>query len=221
LKAYFTEGSPSPQYFNNKVTVWRTFMNRCRDWEVLPYGEPHAAQKIKKRKVPDPIPEIYTVEQGQNILDLLRAKAPKEVPFFAIGSFSGVRPDAELPKLCWEHILFEKDQIWLPVEVAGKTSLERYVPLHPNLKKILVPYRQESGKVCTTRSQRNTSKLIREHGFEWLFDGMRHSYITYRIPILGSIEQVANEAGNSAAVVRKRYRRAMLKEEGVEWFNIV
>ena len=50
---------------------------------------------------------------------------------------------------------------------------------------------------------------------------LRHSFISYRIAIVKSADQVALEAGNSAAIIFKHYRELTTEDVAREWFSIL
>ena len=50
---------------------------------------------------------------------------------------------------------------------------------------------------------------------------LRHSFISYRIAIVKSADQVALEAGNSAAIIFKHYRELTTEDVATEWFSIL
>ena len=50
---------------------------------------------------------------------------------------------------------------------------------------------------------------------------LRDSFISYRIAIVKSADQVALEAGNSPAIICKNYRELASDDEAAAWFNIL
>lgn len=50
---------------------------------------------------------------------------------------------------------------------------------------------------------------------------LRHSFISYRIAIVQSADQVALEAGNSATVIFKHYRELTTPKVAEKWFGIL
>ena len=50
---------------------------------------------------------------------------------------------------------------------------------------------------------------------------LRHSFISCRIAIVRSADQVALEAGNSAAIIFKHYREPTTGDVAGEWFPIL
>jgi len=56
------------------------------------------------------------------------------------------------------------------------------------------------------------SQLSRALGIEWPPNVLRHSFISYRIAIVQSADQVTLEAGNSASIIFKHYRELTTPE---------
>ena len=67
---------------------------------------------------------------------------------------------------------------------------------------------------------RDVSALAAKLGIEWPRNVLRHSFISYRLPIVKSADAVALEAGNSPAIIFKHYRELATEEEANEWFSI-
>ena len=57
-------------------------------------------------------------------------------------------------------------------------------------------------------------------GFNVIHDGLRHSYISYRVPILKDLPAVALEAGNSVEVIQEHYNKVSTEKEAKRYFSI-
>ena len=68
---------------------------------------------------------------------------------------------------------------------------------------------------------KEATALARALGIEWPRNVLRHSFITYRIAIVKSADQVALEAGNSPDIIFKHYRELATEEEADNWFGIL
>jgi integrase len=66
------------------------------------------------------------------------------------------------------------------------------------------------------------SKTLKEmaEGFTVIHDGLRHSYISYRVPILKDLPAVALEAGNSVEVILEHYNKVSTEKEAKRYFSI-
>jgi integrase len=128
--------------------------------------------------------EIFTPDE---IAKLLALAKPHQLPFLAIGAFSGIR-HAEITRLKWGDI--GTDFITVSAGNA-KTSSRRLVPVSQNLNAWLANYRKQSGLVS---SYSNMSEemlwLAKKAGVTWGHNGLRHSFISCRV---AEIQNVAHE----------------------------
>ena len=58
-------------------------------------------------------------------------------------------------------------------------------------------------------------------GVKWKKNGLRHSFITYRVATEKDFVKVAYEAGNSPAMIRSNYDAVATEQEGKLWFSVV
>ena len=54
----------------------------------------------------------------------------------------------------------------------------------------------------------------------WQENGLRHSFISYRLAVLHGTARVAVEAGNSPEVIFAHYRELVTPETAEEWFKV-
>lgn len=228
IEAFIDRGdpAPSPRFRNNRLATWKTFWNRCRDWGYWPSGEPTPAEGIEKKREADRAPEILSPDQAWRGLTLLRERAPDLVWYWTLGCWAGLRP-MELSRLCWEDLDWERGHILVRPEVAGKTLRERFVPMESpvlSLREVSRPKRVSgaSGRVCGYKDVPRIAAIFREAGIfgpeGWPQDVMRHSYISYRIGRGDSLARIAEGAGNSEGVIRRRYRRPVMGSESGAWW---
>jgi integrase len=149
---------------------------------------------------------------------LLDAAAPKLIPFLALGAFAGLR-SAEIARLQWSAINFERGIIEIRAGQA-KTASRRIVPLSDNLRAWLAPLARTGPVIHTPELYRDVSELATKLEIDWPRNVLRHSFISYRLPIVKSADAVALEAGNSPAIIFKHYRELATEEQAKEWFAI-
>lgn len=161
-----------------------------------------------------------TVFTPQEMTRLLASADGDQMVALAICAFAGIRSE-ELKRLQWENLNFKEGHIVVPDSVA-KCQTRRIVPMTDNLKAWLTPLRKESGPVCPFS---NLSIVFTRTGsraeVKWKKNGLRHSYISYRVAQTKNVNQVALEAGNSATMIFRHYLKFVGEEEAREWFAIM
>jgi integrase len=195
----------------------RIVLVACGNWAegrgyLVKGGSPFPAMvRYKETKAPV---SLFTPE---NIASLL-AKADVTLrPFLAIGAFAGLRT-AELQRLDWNEIDLERGYITVDANKA-KTRQRRLVPISDNLKLWLTPHKKSAGPVCLhQRPQQSAARLC--EGFAWQENGLRHSFISYRLAVLHDTARVALEAGNSPEVIFGHYRELVTPEAAKVWFQV-
>jgi integrase len=195
----------------------RRILGTCGNWAekrgYLVKGANPFLAMVPYKEIKTPV-SIFTPE---NIASLLTKADATLRPFLALGAFAGLRT-AELQRLDWSEIDLERGFITVAASKA-KTRQRRLVPISDNLKLWLTPHRQTSGPVCFhQRAQRPAADLC--EGFTWAKNGLRHSFISYRLAVLHDTARVALEAGNSPEVIFGHYRELVTPEAAAAWFNV-
>ena len=90
-----------------------------------------------------------------------------------------------------------------------------------NLRAWIEPLPRTGKVIRTVLLHREVTALARALKLEWPRNVLRHSFISYRIATVKSADQVALEAGNSAAIIFKHYRELATEAEANEWFGIL
>lgn len=170
---------------------------------------------------------IYTPEKLKALLFKID---PRFVPFVAIGAFAGLRT-AEIVRLEWPEVRFGQDVIEIKA-AKSKTASRRLAPILPVLAEWLAPMRKETGRVLVgvpdefalAKQFRKAIGAIKNDEGEPLHkivhNGLRHSFITYRMAILKNAAEVALEAGNSPRMIFEHYRELATESEANEWFGV-
>ena len=55
----------------------------------------------------------------------------------------------------------------------------------------------------------------------WRQNGLRHSYISYRVAQTGDVARTALEAGNTPKMIFRHYREVVDEESAIAWFSIM
>ena len=145
------------------------------------------------------------------------------IPYLAIAAFCGLRA-AEIERLDWSEVHLTGPERFIEVKSGkAKTASRRTVPIADNCAAWLARFAQPSGPIVTlARADKELYiRLALKAGVPWKHNGLRHSFISYRVAIVKDVGQVSLEAGNSPQMIFKHYRQLVRESEANEWFAIV
>lgn len=164
--------------------------------------------------------EAISILTPAELTRFLKACESKLIPYVAMAAFAGVRPD-EIRRMSWGDIHFDQGIVEVRKQkVRGRGN--RLVPMQPNLRAwlALTPEEDRRGAIAWSRTQ--FRRAVNGAGFEkWPQDALRHSYGTYRLPIIESAEKLALEMGNSPQVIFRHYRRVVKPADVKAYWEIV
>lgn len=212
---------------NNYRTALITLFSFARQKGYLPRGQESEAEFSARYGDKGGEIGIYTPAQLEMLLTRLE---PRFVPFVAIGAFAGLR-SAEIVRLEWPEIRFDQDVVEIKAAKA-KTASRRLVPIAPALRAWLEPFRQKEGRVLhalpdefalAKNFRRAVAQIQDQKGkplLKIVHNGLRHSFITYRMAVLKNAAEVALEAGNSPRMIFEHYRELATTREAEDWFAI-
>lgn len=144
------------------------------------------------------------------------------IPYLAIAAFAGLRA-AEIKRLDWSEVHLTGPEKFIEVKASkAKTASRRIVPILDNLAEWLAPFAQSEGPLVPYE---RTDKQLFEYlgpaaGVPWKRNGLRHSFISYRVAIINDVGQVALEAGNSPQMVFRNYRQLTTQTQAKDWFAL-
>jgi integrase len=173
--------------------------------------------------------QIFTPAE---IAKLIEQADNRLLPYVVIGAFAGLR-GAEIQRLDWSEIDLVDGFIELKAEKA-KTDTRRLIPIKPNLSAWLNDCRKKSGPVCAIGNVVNAlmalvakiNKAMPEgtpdkDRMHWKKNALRHGYISYRVAECADVARVADESGNSPAIIRSNYLRRVKPDQAKEYFGIM
>jgi integrase len=206
----------SPVTRNSVHRCVKVFFTFAKARGYIPASEATAAEMLSLAKEVDTTTEIF---QPAQMRQLLEAAPPDVLALLVIGGFAGLRV-AEIGRLEWSAVDLERRIIMLRADQA-KTASRRIVPISDNMAAWLLPL-SRTGKVITNRKiPIVTTALSKKLGIPWPHNGLRHSYISYRLAVAKDAAKVALEAGNSPDIIFKHYRELVTEQEANQWFSIM
>jgi integrase len=216
MEAWISKIGGTKRTWNNLRCSLVTLFRFARTRGYLPKGATTEADEIERRKVPSSAANIYSPEELERVLYAADARV---LPALAIGAFTGLR-SASVARLRWENVKWAQRVIEVPGEIA-KNGKRYLLPLLPSLAAWLAPYRARKGKVITgVRLDPSIRATFAAAGVKRLHNGLRDSFISYRVASTMNLPQVAYEAGNSVEMIRSKYLEARTKREAKAWFAV-
>lgn len=176
-------------------------------------------------------PEIFTPNQ---VADLLAHSANDVLAFHAIGFFAGLRVK-EIERLDWREVDLQRGFIHVAAK-KSKTRSRRLVPIQPNLAAWLTPVHKTRGPILEPNFKRRHLATRNKAGFKpetpeqrsknikltpWPDNGMRHSFVSYRLADTNDAAKTAFESGHSQTILFRNYRELVRPEEAKAYFSIV
>jgi integrase len=192
---------------------------------IIEADQNHAtALDVPKAKV-DEI-SIYTPDQIESLLRAAAAHDKGLIPFLAIASFCGLRPEREAFHLDWSCVHLDEGKPEIVVSAAlSKTRRRRFVDISPNcvewLKAAGVPM---VGRVCPyseshlgKRRKQNRSQA----GVPMIPDALRHTYCSAWLAMHGDVNRLLIQSGHtSTSILFRHYYRAMPKDQAEAFWSI-
>lgn len=149
---------------------------------------------------------------------LLLAVPDALLPFVAVGAFTGARP-SEVQRAAWEDLHWDSGEFFVGLGKV-RTAGHRVAPFLPVCQYWLMRVRSTGALVTLKDPYRQVARVAKRAGIAWVQDGLRHSFVSYRLAITKNIHQVSEETGTDADTLRKRYRRPVKQADAEAWFNI-
>ena len=208
-----------PRGFNNHARVLQTFFRFCqaRGWLSKHVD---LLSRIERRSASGSEIEIFTPGE---LSKLLAAASTRVATCIAIQAFAGVRT-AELFRLTWKDIERRPGHIEI-VAAKAKTAARRLIPISKNLAawlRVAPPNGAERvWPVTLSKYHAEQALAASKADLSWKANGLRHSFISYRLAQTKDIAATALEAGNSPQMIFAHYRELCTEAEATDWFSIL
>jgi len=217
VAAFFEHLRLSPRSHNNFALAARTFFRFAQRHGWLS-KEVDLLERVERRSEKRAPVEIFTPSE---LATILGNASPPVAPCLALGAFGGLR-SAEILRLEWSDI--ERHPGFIEVAAhKAKTATRRIVPVADNLAKWLAIAPRTQERVwphSTGHFIREVTHATRKSGLRWKSNGLRHSFISYRLAEIQDANRVALEAGNSPQMIFRHYRELCTPEQARTWFSI-
>ncbi len=187
--------------------------------------------------------EIYSPEEMEILLKTAVENDVSLIPLLVLGGFQGMRPSeihGEHPReatsknsnvkrnedkriqLKWSALNWEHGKLDITDQKVRGIS-PRNFEIHAATREWLYPFRSRTGRIWHFSSayEKKMERLHSKAKIRRKYDGLRHSYASYRLPILdNNLNKLANEMGNSPAQILSNYKQVVDKKIAEAWFAI-
>lgn len=194
------------------------------------WAEEKVAKKTGKANAGFTAPEIFTPEEAAA---LLSHSTDDVLAFHAIGLFAGLRV-SEIQRLDWRDIDFEGGWITVVPRRGTKTKSRRLVPILDSLRAWIEPVAHRTGAVIKSDFRKRQEKARNRAGFspeiegdetgrklrQWPKNGLRHSFVSYRLAHTKNDAATALECGHSKDVLHQHYKELVRPKEAARYFAI-
>lgn len=209
------------------------FWSWCVLMTLYPKDVVTPAQRIPNVKLEKGKRRVLTPDE---FLAVAAAIRPEFRGSIVLQAFCGMRPEEVAPPSRQgmskksKRGIFREEFDWLynviriPEEVS-KTGFPRIVPILPGVEAWLEWAGIRSGQIGSICDNLVTTGETLRLGVDvfktgWPQDALRHSFGSYRNAVIRSLDQVADEMGNSVATLQRYYHNPKAKEEGEAWFGM-
>ena len=210
----------------NRLTKIKQFFNYCmekpREWvKENPCDGITITAESKEVEILANSQVLALLEAAMKEKESVRAMM---IPYLALGLFAGLRPE-EAQKMRWECIeqLDEEKriaQVKVPAEIS-KIGETRYAELSETGWSLIKPYLKQIGPIGWSR--RAFRRIRDKSGFTssaWPADCIRHTYASNWLAVHMKRSHLAEIMGNSPAIIRKHYKRAIPIKDAESYFEI-
>jgi len=174
------------------------------------------------RPTPDDTkPEIFTVEQAENLL--LNANDFGLLPYIALGLYAGLRT-TELMKMKWEWINFAEKIVSVPREIAKKRK-NRFIKMEDaliNWLKLSMPLNLNGNIVSASNFRLNMNSLRAAAKIDkWPHNGLRHSFASYHLAEFENESTTARLMGHrDSEILHEHYKQLVLKSVAAKFWAL-
>jgi integrase-like protein/integrase family protein with SAM-like domain len=220
IDAWLRTLKQSPRSRNNHRNAVVLLFNFAKSAGYLNRDRTTAAEHTALARKKVEAIEVFTPADLSKLIAAANVTDKAILPFFVLGGFCGLRT-VEASRLLWEDIRWPESSIVISAAIA-KTRTRRLAPLTDTAAAWLADWKDETGRVLAVdKLHKRVGDICKTAGVTWKDNGLRHSFITYRLATLKDPVRVAFEAGNSPQVIRSNYDAVATEQEGKLWFSIM
>jgi len=216
IEEYLKKKDVSNRYRDNI----RGYMGQFFNWTILKgYHDTNPVKDIEIT-VHNGVPKYFSVGQCVTILkQVLKEENAPVKPYFSLCLFGGVRPE-EAQRLKWgEHVKMDTKEIYIPAAIS-KTKKDRMFVMPGPLYIWLVTCSQNE-PLIPANFRKLKDRVTKSLKFDWVQDGLRHTFATFHYAKHKSLEELRHIMGNSPNVIERFYKGAISAKQVKKFWMLV
>jgi site-specific recombinase XerD len=215
VEQYLNDKDVSNQTRKNLRSYLGQFFNWCK---AKSYHDQNPAESIKIH-VESGVPEFFSVEQCDTIMAEAK-KDPNMTAYFALCLFGGIRPE-EAERMTWkQNIKLATKEIYIQAAIS-KTKKDRLFVMSDNLFAWLQHCQDVKPLVPQVNIKNLRVRISKRLGFDWIQDGLRHTFATFHYSKHHDLEELRHIMGNSPGVIERFYKGVISASEIEKFWNIL
>jgi integrase len=231
LRHYRTKKELGQNSLCNYRAAVQVLFEYCRGKKYIPDLSELDCVKFTERRAgksnpysPDEMRIILSAAESSN-----RPAVRRSLPWIVARAFSGIR-NAEASRVRLRDFHAEEKLIVMDRETT-KTDRNRTIPLADNLAAWLAPFRADLPADATLCGDYDPTEAMRhlfdDIGMKSRHNGLRDSYVSYRMALLHDAGKVSEETGHSATVLQRSYKSVRVNGQPItetlarDWFGIL
>jgi integrase len=178
------------------------------------YVAQNPVEGVEWPKITHKPPGIFTVDEAERLMRAIEQHDRGLIPYSALILFGGMRPD-EAFRCRWEYA--SGDVINLP---AGKAKLNHRRLIEVRDLPTLKAWLGLGGDMPPKNLKRRLNAIREIAKVPWSHDVLRHSFVSYAVPIHG-ISQTGLLADHSEAILKRHYRELVTRADAKKFWSIL
>ncbi|GEM_PF-3616501 len=212
---------------NNYRAAWTTLFRFAQSRGFLPEGKT-APERVTRARIRHGEKSVIPPEWFWRLYEM----APDDQcrVWLLLGGLAGIR-SAEIERITpnslhWDTGWIALDETQTKGHAQLLTGRPRLIPLRPELASKLEPLMSKLSLLIEGRPQHRMEPIARALLGRWPRNGLRDSYISYRVAEIGDVARVADECGNSPQEIYRSYRsirdlagNLVTPDQAKKWFS--
>lgn len=186
----------------------RNYLGQFFNWAIQKgHYDKNPVEEIEIH-VQNGVPQFFKVEQCAAILkQVLKEENSSIMAYFALCLFGGIRPE-EAQRMAWNaNVKMDTKEIYIPAAIS-KTKKDRIFAM-PELLHLWLQFCPQDEPLIPVNLRRLKDRVTKGLKFDWIQDGLRHTFATFHYAKHKKLEELRHIMGNSPNIIERFYKGAI------------